>query len=128
MLESTSDKYQVLATAMHNQVAYTNVDLLEVSAWTHQSQSQHHYQDFSYQHRDTMQTSTCPYHVSEMSSDYHTAWSGYGLAPLGRWLDEHVGDGGALALQLGYQLREDCTCLTMQDGVDMATADRFRTE
>jgi len=54
-----------------------------------------------------------------MDSDYEAVWSGsrHGFAPLGRWLDEHAGEGGALALQLGLQLRADCTCTEMQDRV-----------
>jgi len=54
-----------------------------------------------------------------MNSDQETAWSGsgYGLAPLERWLGEHPGDGGVLALQLGLQLRADYTSTEMQDGV-----------
>jgi hypothetical protein len=54
-----------------------------------------------------------------MDSDYEAAWSGsgHGFAPLERWLDEHAGEGGALSLQLGLQLRADCTCTEMQNGV-----------
>ena len=54
-----------------------------------------------------------------MDSDYEAAWcrSGHGFTPLERWLDEHVGEGGALALQLGLELCRDCTCIEVQDRV-----------
>jgi hypothetical protein len=54
-----------------------------------------------------------------MDPDHETAWSGsgYGFAPLERWLGEYAGEGGVLAFQLGLQLRADCTCTEIQDGV-----------
>jgi hypothetical protein len=104
---------------MSDPLAYAQLDLLEVSAWTYPYQSLHHYEDFSYQSYDKTQTLTCPYPVSGMSSEHGAASPGYGLVPLERWLGEDVRDGGALALQLGHQLRVDCTCTTMQNDVGM---------
>jgi hypothetical protein len=48
-------------------------------------------------------------------------YPGYGLAPLERWLNEGVRDGGAVALQLGYHMGLECTCVAITDG-DYPTA------
>ena len=122
MPDSISDASQTFNKDMSDPLAYTQIDFLEVSAWTYSHQSPHQSQDFSYQSYDSMQASTCPYHVSEMGSDHDAAWSGYGLVPFERWLHEDVGDGGPVALQLGYQLRLDCTCIAMQGGGGMDAA------
>jgi hypothetical protein len=121
MDDSTSGISQTFSTYMSDP-AYTYVDLLEVSAWTYPYQSPHYYEDISYQSYENTQTLTCPYHVSEMGSEHNAAPAappGYGLVPLERWLGEDVRDGGALALQLGHQLRADCTCIAMQSDVGM---------
>lgn len=91
-------------------------DLLSVSAWTYPHESAHHHQDFSYQSYDSTKTLTCPCHASK-GSENHTVWAGYGLAPLERWLNENVGEGGVVALQLGHQLRVGCTCIAIQGGI-----------
>ncbi|KAH8779125.1 hypothetical protein F5882DRAFT_407440 [Hyaloscypha sp. PMI_1271] len=111
-------------TDVSDQFTHTETDLLEVSAWTHPypRQSSPHYQtsDASYPSYDSTQISaTCQFHASTMHSDCEAAWSGsgHGFAPLERWLGEHAKEGGPLALQLGFQLRADCTCTRMQDRV-----------
>jgi hypothetical protein len=106
--------------------AYAHVDLLEVSAWTYPYQSPHHYEDVTYQSYDNTQTLTCPYHVSKMGREHNAASPGYGLGPLERWLGEDLRDGGALALQLGHQLRVDCTCTAMQSDVGMDIENRTK--
>jgi hypothetical protein len=111
-------------TDVSDQFTHTETDLLEVSAWTHPypRQSSPHCQtsDASYPSYDSTQISaTCQFHASTMHSDCEAAWSGsgHGFAPLDRWLGEHAREGGPLALQLGFQLRADCTCTGMQDRV-----------
>jgi hypothetical protein len=54
----------------------------------------------------------CPYHTS---LEHGTTISRYDLTPTERWLAEDIGDGGMLALQMGYQLRVGCTCIVLPD-------------
>lgn len=56
-----------------------------------------------------------------VSPENHTLYLGYSLAPLERWLNEGVRDGGAVALQLSYQMGSECSCVAMQ-GKHMPTA------
>jgi hypothetical protein len=92
---------------------YTDSDLISVSAWTHA----HSHLSSSSSGYDRMPNSACQYHASMIAPERYTAQTGYRVGPLERWLDENVRDGGVVALQLGYQLRVDCTCVVMLDGV-----------
>lgn len=105
-------------TDASNQMANPDIDLSGMSAWTNTQP----YQTPALAHTsyDTGSTSTCPYHVSMMESDNHTARSrsGHCFAALELWLEEDTREGGQLPLHFGLQLRADCTCNAMQDGAD----------
>ncbi|KAE8444541.1 hypothetical protein EG329_014465 [Mollisiaceae sp. DMI_Dod_QoI] len=121
MLDSMADTYQAFDTTVSNRLVFARVDLLSVSAWSSSYEGPHQGQGFQQQPCDSKQSSACPYHASMMDSNNRDVSSGYGLAPLERWIDEDVGDGGALALQFGHQLRLDCTCTAAHDDIGRAT-------
>ena len=49
-----------------------------------------------------------------MALENHTVGDEYGLAPVERWLNESLGGGCFVALQLGHQQLVDCTCIVIQ--------------
>lgn len=108
-----------------NQLAHMEVDILEMSASTyaHPNEGAHDRGNPSaaYPPYAIASTSACPCHTipAQVGDSSNSFVSGYQQAftPLERWLNEDAGDGGPLALQLGFQVRADCTCIFMHDGM-----------
>ncbi|KAF8861511.1 hypothetical protein BDZ45DRAFT_740284 [Acephala macrosclerotiorum] len=120
---STSNTSRSSNTESFDDLAHAHIDLISISAWTSLHESSHHHQVFPYQSDDSLQSSTCPYHISMRGSEDQVASPRYGLLPLERWLSENLKDGGSLTLQLGRSPRLECTCITMQNDIVHADGD-----
>jgi hypothetical protein len=122
IFNSTSHSYQTSHINASGLLVYTEVDLLNMGAWINPRQILKCYTDTLYQTSNSTHPSACQYHTSVMGVYYNTAGSGYGLAPFERWLNEGVGDGGSMVLQLGQKLGVKCTCIEVQSGMEVCNA------
>jgi hypothetical protein len=111
--------YHSVDATLSGQASHNNIDLLEIAAWIHPDNGLQYHQDFSYTPHNNGQNPDCPYHTPMLDRLHGTTVSGYDLEPVGRWIDEKLEDGGALALQLWHQMRMECTCIVLPDDVGM---------
>ena len=80
MFDSISNTYQTSHVNTHEQLAHTEVDLLEMGAWTYLHESPQYYADTQHQTRNMNERSPCQYHTVVMGF-YYTAF---------HWMQPHI--------------------------------------